>query len=442
MKVSVENVEGLKRTVKVSIPAEKVTEEVDKRLDKLSQTAELKGFRKGHVPKEVLKSRYLKALIMEVSGDLIQQTLPDAFDELELRPAGYPEVNLDVLEYGRDFEYSANVEVLPEVEIKELDKETVEIFETKVTDADVDKLIDKLREQHKNWQESDKEVADGDKVVIDFEGFIDGEVFEGGKAEDFELVVGSKNMIPGFEEKLLGGKPGTSFDIDVTFPENYHVETLKGKPSVFKINLKKVFKGELPELNDSFAEKFNIKEGGVEKLKEDIRNSMERELELKVSSINRGHVFDKLLEKNPVDLPESLVEEEIKIMKHEWFHRLFGKEHRDDEKIPDFPREMFEKPAKRRIHLGLLFSSYVKKHDLKVDEERVNQKIESISKAYEKPQELVDYYRNNPEKMAEIEALVMEEMVSETVLKDATVKNQQMDYEAVMNYQDKQEGDI
>lgn len=440
MKVSVKNLEGLKREVTVSIPAEKITEEMDLRLKKLAVNAEMSGFRKGKVPLSVLKSKYNKALLSEVASEMIQPTLFKAIEQEGLNPAGYPEVNLNTLEEGKEFSYTALVEILPTVEIKELDKEKVEIIDSKVKAKDVDALLEKLREQNKEWSEVSRDVKDGDKVIIDFEGFIDGVAFEGGKAEDFEVVVGSKSMIPGFEDSLVGAKPDSEFEIKSTFPKEYHKEDLAGKEATFKIKMKKIFEGSLPELNEAFAEKFNVKEGGIEALKKDITLNMERELENRVNSINRGNIFDKLLEKNPLELPSSLVEEEIKILKHEWFHKLFGPEHRDDEKIPDFPREMFEKPAQRRIHLGLLFSEYVKKHSLSVEQEKVDAKINKMAEAYESPQELKDYYMQNKEKMAEVEALVMEEMVAEKILDDATVVNKKMDYEAVMNLQENQQG--
>lgn len=442
MKVSVKNLEGLKREVMVSIPAEKITEEMDRRLKKLALNAEMSGFRKGKVPLNVLKSKYNKALLTEVASEMIQPTLYEAIEKEGLNPAGYPQVNLNTLEEGKDFSYTALVEVLPTVEVKEVEKDKIEIINSKLKDKDVDVLLEKLREQNKEWSESNKKIADGDKAIIDFEGFIDNIAFEGGKAEDFEVIIGSKTMIPGFEDGLIGAKPDADavFDIEVTFPKEYHKQDLADKKATFKIKVKKVLKGVLPELNEAFAEKFNVKEGGIEALKADIKRNMERELENRVSSINREKIFDKLISKNPLELPESLVDEEIKTLKHEWFHKLYGPEHRDDEKIPDFPREMFEKPAQRRIHLGLLFSEYVKKHKLEVNQEKVDKKIDNLAEAYESPQELKDYYRQNKDRLAEVEALVMEELVSEKILEDATVVNKKMDYEAVMNFRENQEG--
>jgi len=433
MQVSVETLKGLERKLTVSVPTEKVEEEVSLRLRNLAQKAKVDGFRPGKVPMNVVQKRYADSVRQEVARDLVQSTLLEALKNNELLPAGYPSVEPEEIESGKDFKYTAVFEVFPEIEVNELNQDSVEIIRSEVKDSDVKDMLNKLREQNQEWHDVSRAVAKGDKVVIDFEGFLDGKPFEGGQANDYEIIIGSGSMIPGFEDGLIGAEPDKQTEIKVNFPEDYGHKELAGKEATFKITVKKVMEGKLPELNDAFAEKFNIKEGGVEALKADIKENMVRELERRVSSMNRERIFDKLLEKNKFDVPMALVDQEIEQLKHEMFHRIFGDEHKENEKIPDFPRSLFDEQATRRVHLGLLFSEYVKKHELVADKSRVDAMIEKFASAYESPDELRNWYHGNKERLGEIEALVMEEMVSEKIIEDAKVIEKTMDYNAVIN---------
>ena len=433
MQVSVETLKGLERKVTISVPTEKVEEEVNQRLKNLARKAKVDGFRPGKVPMHVVVNRYSDSVRQEVARDMVQSTLYEALKTNELVPAGSPFVDPEQVELGKDFRYTAVFEVFPEIQVKELNQAEVDVIHATVKDADVNVMLDKLREQNKDWNEVSRAVAMGDKVTIDFEGYLDGELFEGGSAEDYELVLGSGAMIPGFEEGLIGIKKAKPSDVKVNFPADYGHKDLAGKEAVFKITVKKVLEGQLPALDEAFAEKFNIKEGGVEALTKDIKQNMERELERRVSSMNREKAFDKLLDVNPFDLPKALVDQEIEHLKHEMYHRVFGHEHSDNEQIPDFPRALFEEQANRRVHLGLLFSEYVKKHEMKVDQARVDAMIEKFASAYESPEELRSWYQGNKERLAEIDALVMEEMVADKILEDAKKIKTKMEYDAVMN---------
>lgn len=433
MQVSVETLKGLERKVTVSVPSEKVEEEVSLRLKNLARKVKIDGFRPGKVPFQVVVSRYSQSVREEVARDMVQSTLFEALQKNELVPAGYPSVEPEQLEKGKDFKYSAIFEVMPVFEIIELNQAAVELARSEVTDKDVEDMLDKLREQNKEWHDVSRAVKNGDKVVIDFEGYLDDKLFEGGSAKGHELVIGSGSMIPGFEEGIIGNKKDKSFDIKVTFPEDYGHKELAGKEAVFKITLQNVMEGKLPELNEAFAEKFNIKEGGIDALKKDIKENMARELERRVSMMNREKLFDKLMEVNVIELPLALIDKEIEHLKHDMYHRLFGHEHHENEKIPDFPRELFEEQAKRRVHLGLLFSEYVKKHQIVADKDKVNAVIERFASAYENPDELRSWYQSSKEHMAEIEAIVMEEMVADKIAEDAKIKYKNKDYDSIMN---------
>jgi len=433
MQVSVETLSGLERKVTVSVPTEKVEEEVSQRLKGLAHKVKIDGFRPGKVPFDVVKKRYSNSVREEVAREMVQSTLFEALQKNELIPAGYPFVEPEQVEAGKDFKYTATFEIFPIFEIAELNQAQVELTKSDVTDKDVKDMLDKLREQNKEWHDVSRAVKKDDKVTIDFEGFLDDKVFEGGGAKGHELVIGSGAMIPGFEDGITGAKKDKPFDIKVTFPDDYGHEGLAGKEAVFKITIHNIMEGKLPELDDAFAEKFNIKVGGVEALTKDIKANMTRELERRVGVMNREKLFDALMEVNKVDLPVALIDKEIEHLKHDMYHRVFGHEHHENEQIPDFPRELFEEQAKRRVHLGLLFSEYVKKHNITAEKDKVDAMIEKFASAYESPDELRSWYHNSKEHMAEIEALVMEEVVAEKIASDAKVSYKKMDCDSVMN---------
>lgn len=434
MQVSVETLNGLERKVTVSVPSEKIEEEVKLRLRNLAPKAKIHGFRAGKVPPHVIKQRYSDSVRQEVARDMVQSTLFEALKKNDLSPAGSPTVDPELVESGKDFKYTATFEVYPEIAVTELDKDQkVELVKAEVSDADLNTMIENLRGQNKEWKDVKRAVATGDKVVINFKGFLGSEPFEGGSADNYELVIGSGSMIPGFEDGIIGAEKGKETEIKVNFPEDYGHKALAGKEATFKITVVNVMEGMLPKLDAAFAEKFNIKDGGVEALKKDIKENMVRELERRVSSMNRGKIFDALLEKNKFDLPTALIDQEIEHLKHEMYHQIFGHNHSDDEKIPDFPRALFEDKARNRVQLGLLFSEYVKKHKIVAEKARVDAMIEKMASAYEDPEELRTWYKESNERRAEIEALVMEEVVSEKIIESAKTVEKKMTYDQVVN---------
>lgn len=434
MSVSVETLNGLERKITVSVPSEKIEEEVALRLRSLASKVKIPGFRAGKVPHNVVKQRYSDSTRQEVARDMVQPTLYDALKEHNLNPAGYPLIDPEKIELGRDFIYTATFEVYPEINLTELNNtDTIELVSAEVADDDVDLMVENLRSQNKTWLNVDRPVAADDKVVMDFVGFIDDQPFDGGRAENYELVIGSASMIPGFEEAIIGAELNKTKSIEVTFPVDYAHDTLAGKATRFDITVKKILEGQLPVLDDAFAEQFNIKEGGVDALKVDIKTNMVRELERRVGSMNRTIIFDALLKNNPFDVPKALIDKEIEHLKHEMYHQIFGNHHSDNEKIPDFPRALFEDKALHRVRLGLLFAEYVKKHAITVNQDRVDAMIDNLAKAYEDPAELRAWYNDSKERRAEIEALVMEEIVSEKIIESAQTTQKVMTYSQLIN---------
>ncbi len=433
MAVSVETLSGLERKMTVSVPAQKIEEEVGLRLKNLVGRVKIHGFRPGKAPLHLVKQRYSESVREEVARDLVQSTLYEGLREHNLVPAGTPNIVPGALASEQDFSYTAFFEVFPEITIQELEKQDIEVWHAAVTDADVDVLLEKLREQNKTWASVSRPVAMHDRVIIDFAGFMDDEPMANAKEYDYEMVIGAGNMIDGFESGLIGAKVGEPIQINVTFPEQYHEASLAGKPARFDITVKDIKAGELPPLDDAFAALFNINEGGIDALKKDIKQNMERELDRRLSNVNRERIFDALLVKNTFDVPTALVDQEIENLKHEMYHRIFGHEHSENEKIPDFPRALFEEQAVRRVRLGLLFADYVKKHQLEASQERVNQMIDKLATAYDNPEELRQWYREKRERMAEVESLVMEEIAAEKIIEQCQKVMVEKTYDAVMN---------
>jgi trigger factor len=434
MSVSVETLNGLERKITVSVPAEKIEEEVTLRLRNLAPKVKIHGFRAGKVPQNVIRQRYSESTRQEVARDMVQSTLYDALKKNDLNPAGSPVIEPEQVESGKDFIYTARFEVYPEIIPNELkDDQIIELVSAEVLDDDVNTMIENLRGQHKNWLEVTRPVATGDKIVVDFVGFLDDKAFDGGRADDYELTIGSSSMIPGFEEGIVGAELNKAISIDVTFPADYAHKELAGKLTRFDVTVKKILEGQLPVLDDEFTKQFNIKEGGVEALRMDVRENMVRELNRRIGSMNRTIIFDALIEHNKFDLPAALIDQEIEHLKHEMYHKIFGHNHSDDEKIPDFPRELFQDKARHRVHLGLLFAEYIKKHNIIVDNDRVDAMIETLANAYEDPAELRAWYQDSKERRAEIEALVMEEIVSEKIIKHIQTTQKVMTYNEVIN---------
>jgi trigger factor len=433
MQVSVETTSGLGRKMTIQVPAQQIEKEFDKRVQDIAKKAKIDGFRPGKIPAKVIKQRFAERIKAEVAQEVMQATLYEALKEKDITPAGMPQVEPGDVDSEKDFEYVATFEVFPEITVDELDGADVSQVASEVKDEDVDSMLDKLRAQHKEWVAVERASKDGDKIDMDFEGFIGDEAFEGGKAEHFELELGSKSMIPGFEEGLVGLKAGDEKDLIVTFPENYGKDELSGKEACFKIKVHKVLEGQLPEVSEDFIKKFESTSDNVEDFKAEIKKNMSRELDRQLNQTNKDKVFTAMLDKNAIDLPKALIDREIAQLKQDMVKRVFGAQQPKNMKMPNLPDEMFIEQAKRRVHLGLLISEYVKKHDLKASPERVDAWLEAHAQSYDNPEEVMKWYRESKERMTEVEAIVVEDQVMEKMLEGATVKNVEESYDSVMN---------
>ncbi|MBS3857188.1 trigger factor [Proteus mirabilis] len=429
MQVSVETTQGLGRRVTITVPAADIQKAVDSELKKAAKTVRIDGFRKGHVPMSMVKQRYGMSILNDVLGDLMQRNFINAIIENKVNPVGAPDYKPEQYKEGEDFVYSVEFEVFPEIELKDL--ESIEVVKPIVTvkDEDVDNMLETLRKQQAEWKDKAGEIAAEDRVTVDFNGSIDGEEFEGGKAEDFVLAMGQGRMIPGFEEGLIGHKAGEEFTIDVTFPEDYHAENLKGKKAQFAINLKKVEERELPELTEEFIKRFGIADGSVDGLRAEVRKNMERELKNAIRTRVKSQVIDGLVKANEVDVPAAAVDSEIEVLQRQAAQRFGG----DEKQALQLPRELFEEQAKRRVIVGLLLGEVINSNELKAEDERVKALIDEMASAYEDPSEVVEFYNKNEQLMNNIRNLALEEQAVEKILATAKVTEKETNFTELMN---------
>jgi len=421
MQVSLETTQGLERRLTITVEAASVDTEVKNRLRQLSKTQRIDGFRPGKVPVAVILKRYGAAVRQEVAGELMQRHYFEAVVAEKVNPAGMPQLAVVKNDEGSDLEFTATFEVYPEVEVANLDKIKIEKPVVEVTDKDLDEMLVTLQKQHATFKEVKRKSKKADRVTIDFTGSIDGEEFEGGKAEDFVLALSEERMIPGFEKQIVGQKAGEEFTIEVTFPEDYHAENLKGKAASFVINLKKVEDQVLPELTDEFAGKFGVSEGGIESLKADVRKNMERELSQNVKNNVKQQVIDGLVEVNELEVPASLAKGEIDVLREQAMQRFGGQV--DPANMPQLPDDLFEEQAKRRVKVGLLLGEVIKTNKLEADDARVKEMIETMASAYEDPSEVVAHYSNDEKLSQQMKDLALEDQAIDFVLAQAKVKD-------------------
>lgn len=430
MSISIETTQGLERRVTITVAADKIEAAYRQELKNVAKNARIDGFRKGKVPHSILEQRYGASVRNDVLSNNMQRAFFDVIISEKVNIAGRPTFTPENYEIGKDFTFSATFEVYPEVELKGLENIKVEKPVVEILDADLDKMIEVLRKQQATFVESAEAAKTDDRVTIDFVGSIDGEEFEGGKASDFPLVMGQGQMIPGFEDGIVGHKAGETFDIMVTFPEDYQAENLKGKEAKFAITLKKVEVMELPEINDEFVQRFGATKTLTD-LRNEIKRNMERELKNAVTSKVKTQVIDGLLAENEIEVPASAVEEEIEVLRKQAAQQFGGK----PEMAAQLPAELFTEQAKRRVQVGLLFSTVISSNEIKVDEDKVKEMIADLASAYEDPKEVIEYYSSNKQLTDNLRNAVLEEQAVEAVLAKAQVEEKKQSFDEVMNKQ-------
>jgi len=429
MKVTTDKENTLGRTLTLSIPAADIDKKVDAEIQKISKTVRLPGFRPGKVPLKVVKQRFSDMARNDVLGQLIQDHLFEALKKEKLNPVDTPEIDLTTNEPGKDLEITAKFEVFPEITIKDLNKINVEKPVVALVDKDVDSMLETLQKQHVDWKKTDKAAKDGDRVMIDYEGRIDGNTFEGGTSSNVPLVLGSKSMIDGFESGLVGIKQDQTRKLNLAFPKDYHAKDFAGKKVIFSVTAHEVQQSELPKLDKAFAERFGA--DSLSKLREETKASMQKELEQQLKSRVKNQVMDGLLKTNALAVPAALIGNEIKRMQAKMAEQF--SQGNQQVKMPEIPADMFKEEAFRRVNLGLLINHLIEENKLVASESKVQELITEMTSVYDNPQEIINYITSDKQRMADIKYTVLEEQVVDLILKSATLKDKRMGFSELMN---------
>jgi trigger factor len=430
MQVSVESISKLERRMQVQVPAERVSQEIAARLKNLSRTARLKGFRPGKAPIKVIRQQFGVQVHREVIGELLQSSFAEAVTAKQLSPAGNPRIEPQSMDEGQDLRYVATFEVFPDVALQPMDTLELERVTAEVTESDIDAMIERLRKQQMKYSPVTRAAASGDKVTIDFLGKIDGVEFAGGKGENIGIVLGEARMLPELEQGLIGAAPGDHRDISVNFPADYRATELAGKLAVFSTDVKTVEEPVLPEIDEEFCKAFGVTEGGIPKLREDVASNMRRELEQNLRARNKTAVMEKLYLANPIDVPNAMVESQIRDMQVEAMRRAGSK---DVSQAP--AREPLVEPARRRVALGLIINDLIRRESIVLDPQLANARLDEMVGAYGDSAALKRAYQQNADAMRQVESLTLEDQVVDWVLGHAKVQQKASTFKELMNFE-------
>lgn len=433
MAVTVETLEKLERKMTLTLPLNAIQSEVDTRLKRLARTVKMDGFRPGKVPMTVVAQRYGYSVHYEVMNDKVGEAFSVAANEAKLRVAGQPRISEKEGAPEGELAFDAVFEVFPEVKIADLSGASLEKVTAEVSDAAIDKTLDILRKQRRTFAQraADAPAQDGDRVTVDFEGKIDGETFPGGKAEDFQFLVGEGQMLKEFEDAVRGMKSGESRTFPLSFPADYHGKDVAGKQADFMVTVKKIEAAHLPEVNEALAKSLGIAEATVEALRADIRKNLEREVKSRLLARNKNAVMDVLITNAELDLPKSSVQAELDRMIEAARADLKQRGIKDADKAP-IPDDVFRPQAEKRVRLGLVVAELVRANGLQAKPEQLKAHIEEMAASYEKPQEVVRWYLSDNRRMAEVEAVVVENNVTEFVLGKTKIQDKTISFDELM----------
>ena len=431
MQVSIETTSGLERRLTVGVPATRVDQEVDVRLQKAAKNVRIPGFRPGKVPMKVMRQRFGAGVRQEVLGEVMSQSFQEAVVQEQLRPAGQPSIEPRNLEAGKDLEYVATFEVFPDVETVEMSGFDVERPQAEVADEDIDNIIEVFRKQRGSWEVVERAAQQGDKVVIDYNGTRDGEPFDGGSAEGSDLELGSGRMIPGFEEGIVGMSAGDEKTLSLTFPEDYHSDELKGAAVEFKVKLNSVTELQLAALDEELFQSYGVEAGGEEQFRKEVGENMARELKNAVTAKVKQQVMDAVIEHHDsLEVPRSLIAQETDALRQQMMQQFGGAAGAPDLDLKSLlPDDMFADNATRRVKLGLLLSEMISKFELTADADKVRETIEEMASTYEEPEEVINWYYSNQEQLASIESRVLEDQVVEKLLESANIVDKPCSYQ-------------
>jgi len=429
MQISVESIGALERRMEVSVPKEQIEKAVDERLKQVSRTAKLKGFRPGKAPIKVIRQQFGAQVRQEVLSEVMQSSFSQAVTEQKLTPAANPRIEPMSLKAGEDLKYRAVFEIYPEITLKAVDGLAVTRPVAEVTEADIEAMLQNLREQRPTFTAVDRESQEGDRVTMDFEGKIDGAEFEGSKGDDVAVILGSGRMLKDFDAGITGAKAGEEKAISVRYPDDYHNKSLAGKTADFVVQLKKVEEKQLPPLDDAFCREYGVTEGGMEQLLTEVAENMRRELRENIRARLKQQLLDRLLAANPVDVPRALVESQVREMQLEAARRMGAK---DASQVPR--PDAFVEPARRRVALGLLIGELIRTRGLQLDRARVETRLAELSATYPDPDAIMQAYRQNPDALRGVESMVLEDQVVDHLLEKAQVTDQPSTFKELMNF--------
>ena len=425
MEVAIERSDGLVRHLRIQLSADRVDGEVLQRLQKATKTVALKGFRKGKVPLKVIKQQFGKGIRGEVVGELLNTSFREAIENHSLKIAGQPQISdLKDVE-GAQLEYRAVFEVYPEVALTDFSKIKIRRSSADIVDSDIDDMISNLQEQKASFELVDRISREGDQLLIDYIGVKEGVKFDGGTATDQKLVLGSKTMIPGFEDGLTGASTDEKISLKLTFPEDYHSRDLAGSPVEFTVNVKSVSEKKIPELTDEFFQQFGVTSGGIKQFRKEVESNMRRELDAALRSNTKSRIMHQLFQLHPIEMPEALIMGEIKNLKEQMLRQFGGGKEID---LDALPSEMFRGKAHYRAALAVIVSEALKAEKLTPDPDTVKSRVTEIAQTYDQPQDVIDYYYSKPELLSAIEASTMEDQLMEIVLVRAEVEEEVMPY--------------
>jgi trigger factor len=440
MATAVETLGKLERRLTITFPVADVRTEVEKRLKKQAKTAKAPGFRPGKVPLKMVAAQYGYQIESDVLNDKVGRAFNEAANENQLRVAGFPKIEPKEDAAEGMLAFDATFEVYPEVVIGDLANVEVETVSADVSDTEIDKTIDILRKQRVHYHTKGEEgehgtggepvAANGDRVTVDFVGKIDGEEFAGGKAENYAFVLGEGRMLPEFEAATLGLKVGESKTFPLPFPEDYHGKDVAGKTAEFTITLNKLEWAHMPEVDAEFAKSLGIEDGSIEKMREDIKTNLQREVNARVKARNKEAVMDALVKSTELDVPKAMIQQDSERLA-EMTRQDMAQRGMDVKAMP-FPPEMFADKAERRVRLGLILSQLVSDNNLQASQEQVKAQIEDFAQSYEDPKEVLKYYYSDRRRLAEVEALVLEENVVNYVLDKAKVSTKTVAFDELM----------
>ena len=433
MTVTVETLEKLERKMTLTLPVGTIQSEVESRLKKLARTVKMDGFRPGKVPMTVVAQRYGYSVHYEVMNDKVGEAFATAANEAKLRVAGQPRITEKDAAPEGEMAFDAVFEVYPEVKIADLSTAEVEKITAEVTGSAIDKTLDILRKQRRTFAQRAQDAAaqEGDRVTVDFEGKIDGEGFSGGKAEDFQFIVGDGQMLKEFEDATRGMKSGESKTFQLAFPADYHGKDVAGKTADFMVTLKKVESAHLPEVNEALAKSLGIADATVDGLRADIKKNLEREVKFRLLARNKQAVMDALVAKAELDLPNTSVQAEVNRLMEGARADLKQRGIKDADKAP-IPDDIFRPQAERRVRLGLVVAELVRSNMLQAKTEQIKAHIEELAASYEKPADVMRWYYSDNNRLAEVEAIVIENNVTDFVMAKAKISEKSVSFDELM----------